>query len=114
MDKDKNINIKLMPPDDDKQNEIDFSFSYIIANTKRYFLIWLVTAVVAAMTVSGLVMLLKTSISENIVTALVNFNYEGVEKGLDPAGEKFDINKIKSPNNIESALTELNIPLQNV
>ena len=29
--------------------------------------------------------------------AMVSFQYEGIEEGLDPNGAAFDINKIKSP-----------------
>ena len=36
--------------------------------------------------------------------AVVNFQYEGIEEGIDPNGAAFDINKIKSPKVIEDAL----------
>ncbi len=39
--------------------------------------------------------------------AVVTFQYEGIENGLDPNGEAFDINKIKSPRVIEDALMSL-------
>ena len=39
--------------------------------------------------------------------AVVTFQYEGIENGLDPNGAAFDINKIKSPKVIEDALTSL-------
>ncbi len=41
--------------------------------------------------------------------AVVSFQYEGIEEGLDPNGAAFDINKIKSPAVIEDALTSLGI-----
>jgi len=41
--------------------------------------------------------------------AVVTFQYEGIEEGLDPNGASFDVNKIKSPAVIEEALTELGI-----
>lgn len=39
--------------------------------------------------------------------AVVTFQYEGIENGLDPNGAAFDINKIKSPRVIEDALMSL-------
>lgn len=39
--------------------------------------------------------------------AVITFQYEGIENGLDPNGAAFDINKIKSPKVIEDALTSL-------
>ena len=41
--------------------------------------------------------------------AVVSFQYEGIEEGLDPNGASFDINKLKSPIVIENALASLNI-----
>lgn len=39
--------------------------------------------------------------------AVITFQYEGIEEGLDPNGAAFDINKIKSPKVIEDALMSL-------
>lgn len=39
--------------------------------------------------------------------AVITFQYEGIENGLDPNGAAFDINKIKSPKVIEDALMTL-------
>ena len=41
--------------------------------------------------------------------AVISFQYEGIEDGLDPNGAAFDINKIKSPMVIENALNNLGI-----
>ncbi len=39
--------------------------------------------------------------------AVISFQYEGIEEGLDPNGAAFDIHKIKSPAVIEAALEAL-------
>lgn len=39
--------------------------------------------------------------------AVISFQYEGIENGLDPNGAAFDINKIKSPKVIDDALLSL-------
>ena len=41
--------------------------------------------------------------------AVISFQYEGIEDGLDPNGAAFDINKIKAPVVIEDALNTLGI-----
>lgn len=41
--------------------------------------------------------------------AVITFQYEGIEEGLDPNGASFDVNKIKSPIVIEEALASLGI-----
>lgn len=113
MDNEKNISVTLKQPDDDKK-ELTLSFSTLFRQAKRYFLIWLIAAAVAGMFVSGITMMLKTNVSSGTVTALVSYNYSGIDSGLAPDGKKLDVNKIKSPNIIESALTELNISLNYV
>ncbi|MCM1225881.1 MAG: lipopolysaccharide biosynthesis protein [Clostridium sp.] len=114
MDSEKNINVTLKQSDNESESEIVISFSGIFNNLKKYFLIWIIFSVVAAMMASGIIMMLKTSISSSSITALVNFNYKGIEQGIDPNGDEFDVNKIKSPSVIESALTDLNLSLNYV
>ena len=41
--------------------------------------------------------------------AMISFQYDGIESGLDPNGASFDINKIKSPAVIQKALSSLGI-----
>ena len=43
------------------------------------------------------------------VSSMIAFGYDGVEKGLDPAGAVLDVNKLKSPQIIEPALREMGI-----
>ena len=113
MDTEKNISVTLKQPDENNK-EIAISFSTIFKQAKRFFMLWIVAAAVTAMFIAGIVMMLKTNISDGNVTALISFNYSGIESGLDPNGNTLDVNKIKSPNIIESALTELNMPLKYV
>lgn len=114
MNSEKNINIMLKQPEENNENFISISAVAILKNLKRFFLLWFIASVVLAMTASGVAIQLKTSISFNTITALVNFNYSGIEKGLAPDGRKFDVNKIKSPSVIEESLTELDLPLYHV
>lgn len=63
-------------------------------------------AVIAAGAVFGGAMLLSNS-KATPLTAMVGFTYDGIEKGLDPNGNEFDANTLKSPSIIESTLTDL-------
>ena len=47
------------------------------------------------------------------LTAMVGFTYDGIEKGLDPNGNEFDANTLKSPSIIESTLTDLGMDTKN-
>lgn len=113
MEPEKNISITLKQPDED-DNSVKISFSTMAKQAKRYFLLWLIAAVVILMFTAGFVMMFKKSTTDNTITALVSFNFDGIEKGLDPKGNKFDVNKIKSPNVIEAALTDMDISLNHV
>ncbi len=103
------LNITLKNDEDDKSG-LSLSFASIIRNLKRFFVIWVVAAIV-----SGLISFIYSTISYNTnkepLTALISFTYPGVEKGHDPAGNTFDVNSVKSPVVIEAALSKLGRPL---
>ncbi|MCD8188232.1 MAG: lipopolysaccharide biosynthesis protein [Ruminococcus sp.] len=97
----------------DESGDIIVSFSGIFKMLKKYFLIWIVTAVVAGV----LVFTCSTITSDDqhkILTALISFSYDGIEEGLDPEGNTFDVNTIKNPTVIESALTELGLSVKSL
>lgn len=99
------LNITLKNEEDDK-DEVIISFSGIFRKLKKYFLIWLVAAVVAAALTLTSTAVTSADQHKNM-TALVSFTFDGIEDGKDPAGNAFDVNTIKSPTVIEKALTEL-------
>ena len=104
------LNVTLKNEQDDK-DEVVISFSGIFKKLKKYFLIWIVTAVVAF----TLIFAGNLAFSESAkppITALVGFTFKGIEQGLDPDGNTFDVNTIKSPTVIEAALTELGHSLE--
>lgn len=103
------LNVTLKNEKDDKDDVI-ISLSGIFKKLKKYFLLWVVTAVVAlVLTMSGSAVF--SADQHKSVTALVSFTYNGIEKGLDPNGNTFDVNTIKNPSVIEAALTQLGYPL---
>lgn len=111
MDKqnERNLNITINNPEND-ENEVVISFSTIIKKMKKYLSILIVaaiTVIVAAFVYAAV----TTHVKKPSLTALVSFNYDGIEKGLDPAGKDFDPYSIKNPSVIEDALTELDLGL---
>ncbi len=103
------LNVTLKDEDDEKDSVI-ISLSGIFRKLKKYFLVWLVTAVVSTVLIitSSAVF---SSDQHKAMTALVSFTFDGIEEGLDPVGNKFDVNSLKNPFVIESALTELGYSL---
>lgn len=103
------LNITLNNSDSDK-DEVVLSFSGLFAKFKKYFLIWLVTAVVAGVLVLASSFVFAPDELKTL-TALVSFTYDGIEEGLDPDGRVFDVNSLKNPSVIEDSLTKLGLPL---
>lgn len=103
---DKNLNITINNPRDEER--VVLSFSTLVKRLKRYFLVWVVAAVVAVVAAFGYSGF-TTRVNKEPLNALISFSYNGIEKGLDPNGMKFDVNMLKTPAVIESALTELDL-----
>lgn len=102
-----NLNITINNQEDN-ENDVVISFSTLIKKLKKYFLIWLVLVVVFIVMAFGYAGI-STQITKARLTALISFSFDGVEKGLDPNGRKFDVYSVKNPAVIERALTELGI-----
>ncbi|MGN1404051.1 MAG: lipopolysaccharide biosynthesis protein [Ruminococcus sp.] len=85
----------------------------IFRQLKKYALLWIIIAVVAAGLIFGCTMAVSNSHATPL-TAMVGFSYDGIEKGLDPNGNEFDANSIKSPSVIEQTLTELGMSANKV
>lgn len=115
MDNEKNISLILKQPEDEtSKHESVFTLPTLIANIKKYAFIWIIVSVIAVVTIFGTATVFKSTVADGEITALVSFNYNGIQSGLAPDGSKFNVNKIKSPSIIESALTENNLSLNYV
>lgn len=106
MSEEKNISLILKQPEDESET-VTISFGSIFRQMKRYLLVWIVLAAVLAMLTTSFVFLFSGRIVTSSITALVSFNYSGIESGKAPDGSTFDVNKIKSPNVIENALDDV-------
>lgn len=84
-------------------------FSDIFRYLKKIFAVWIAVSVVAAFAVAS-VTAAKNYDSYQKLSALISFTYDGVEKGLDPNGNKFSVNTIKDEKIIKEVAEEMNIP----
>lgn len=105
----RNVNL-ILKNESDADKDVIVTLSGIFKKIKKYFLIWVIAAVVAfVLPIVGSAIFSADQHKE--MTALVSFTYGGIERGLDPNGSVFDVNSIKTPDVIEAALTKLNHPL---
>ena len=108
----KNISITLNQPEE--KDKVTISFEKVFSVLRRFLTLWLAIAVVVGIITSGIVLITSRSTSTDMITALISFKYDGIEKGLAPDGKEFDINKVKSPNIIEEAMSDIGEPAENV
>ena len=112
MSKKENQNVNITLNTKNKEDgEVVVSIFTLIKKLRKYLLIWIIAAVICV----GLAVayaVFTTHVQKPTLTALVGFSYDGVEKGLDPNGRDFKVETIKSPNVIESALTDLNLEIE--
>lgn len=106
----RNVNIMIKNPEEEDK-ELVISFSTLLKKLRKYLLIWIIAAVVfvgAAFGYAGI----TTHVNKAALHALVGFSYDGIEKGLDPAGKTFDPYSIKNPAVIEDALSSLGMGVE--
>lgn len=104
------LNVTLKNDQDDK-DEVVISITAILAKLRKYLAIWLsVTIIVSILSILGLGVMNAEEHKE--VQSLVSFTFDGIERGKDPNGNKFDVNSLKNPQVIEAALTECGYPLE--
>lgn len=106
------LNVTLKNEQDDN-NDIIVSLHGIFKKLKKYFLFWIIAAFVSGVLVTAFSVITSPKQHKNI-SALVSFSYDGIEKGLDPNGNILDLTTFKTPSIIEAALTELELPIDNL
>ena len=102
----RNVNVTIKNQEEEK-DEVVISISSIAKKLKKYFLPWVIIAAMVGVLLVSMSVVAQTA-SKPPLQALVCFTFDGIEKGLDPNGNTFDVNTLKSPSVIEDALSELN------
>lgn len=106
----RNLNVTIQNHADNK-DEVVVSLGGIFKKLKKYFLPWLIVSVMIAAMVTGLATF-KTFKEKPPLTALISFNYSGIEKGKDPSGRNFDVNMVKNSQVIANVLTKDDIDIE--
>lgn len=106
----RNLNVTIKNDSDDKDSVV-LTLSSLGRGLKRYFLPWIIVAVIAFVSVAG-INAIKVVKNKAPFRALISFNYNGIEKGLDPAGNTFDINSVKNVQIISEALIENDVDIE--
>lgn len=98
-----------MDSDEAQETQVDLINIAGHMNRKKRLYRYVMAIAVCAGVLFGLVAIGVEYIAgqSSYARAVVTFQYEGIENGLDPNGAAFDINKIKSPRVIEDALMSL-------
>lgn len=109
---DRNLNVTIRNQADER-DEVVISVSSILKKLKKYFLPWIIIAAMVGVYMVSMQTIDSMKVKKPI-TALVGFNYAGVEKGLDPKGGALDVNSLKNPEVITDALSSLDIDLNKV
>lgn len=96
---------------EDMEDQIDIlNVVSAMGKRRRLYVHLLLLAVCAGICIGLLITGIQYIMGNNsYANAMVSFQYEGIESGLDPNGAAFDINMIKSPVVIETALNSLGI-----
>ena len=88
----------------DKKKDSVLTVGMLFSKMKKFFVPWIIAAVVIALLnlgISG-----GKRLVTGTVSSVINFSFDGIESGLDPAGNKFDVNEIKSKDIIRESLKE--------
>ncbi len=95
---------------DDDCVEIDLlSIASFMGKRKKLYAYVFAVAILVGVLVGLGVSLVNYIGGESYAQAMISFNYDGIDEGLDPNGAAFDISKVKSASVIDNALTSLGI-----
>lgn len=105
-------NIRLVLQQQETEEKPLLRINTLWKQAKRFFVLWIVVSIVAALGVGAFAMVNYSDTMET--QAMVEFSFKGIESGKDPYGNNFDITKLKSPAVIEAALTAQGISKEDV
>lgn len=107
------LELMLRQDDDDSNNKVDLERLFInLFKGKRIIFTWLLASIVLSMAIFGIRYSMRDS--AGTVSAVVNFDFRGLEKGQDPYGNAFDVTEIKNAEIITKALQETGLEMKDV
>ncbi|MBQ9436938.1 MAG: hypothetical protein IJU50_01255 [Lachnospiraceae bacterium] len=107
-EKEKELIVRLDRPKEES-TEIDLVSVFSNMGKRKKTFGWLLAIAIFVGGAIGIALLMYQHLfgKASYAQALVNYNYKGIESGLDPNGARLDVNKIKSPYVISNALENL-------
>ena len=112
MDDERNIQLTVVHPPQEDENEVRIDLSLIFGYCRRFFVLWLATAVAFGAIVLAVVAWRQDVTYIGDAMALIAYSYDGAAAGLAPDGKKLDPSKLQSPSVVESAFDELGIGME--
>jgi len=97
---------KKISEKNDKNTSI-ISFKTYLSSLKKFFRCWIVIFIAVSFLITCVNVVSETFYSE--ASASINFSFSGIESGLDPNGNKFEVDEIKSEDIVQAALDELKL-----
>lgn len=92
-----------------KQAKDGLTYQALIALIKKSFLRIIIYALIAAFVAGAIgVVIILLNKEGTTFNAMIEYNYGGAEKGLDPQGSRLDVGKIKSDSIVTKALIDNN------
>lgn len=100
------LNVTLKNNEQSNEEEVVVSLSAFLRVLRRFLLIWIVVAIVAGLLIPSYIALFRSDQYKNL-SAMISFNYSGIEKGKAPDGSEFDVYTLKNPEVVQEALLEM-------
>jgi hypothetical protein len=92
-----------------KQAKDGLTYQALIQLIKKSFLRIIVYVLIAAFVAGALgILIIMLNKKEATFNAMIEYNYDGAEKGLDPQGSRLDVSKVKSDAIVTKALIDNN------
>lgn len=101
----------VLTHDKSDSRDIKVSIEHIIETLLEGKFIIAITVVISLLlsSLGGLFMMQRVQASKGYASMIISFNFDGIEKGLDPFGNDFDITKIKAPAVLDKVVKNLEL-----
>jgi len=93
------------PEQDDDEIDLGQLIRKVISGRTRIYLCTLVAILIAGMGFVGYNLVLKED--KGAVSTVISFNFRGIEQGLNPNGDPFNINEVTSKKVLEDTISQL-------
>jgi hypothetical protein len=108
LEKKDTINLVIKQEEDNGERISLKNIFNILLSCKRFIVMFTcVTFILSILAVSVYMLFIQQS--SGSVQALISFNFDGIDKGLDPHGKTFDIDKLKAPVVVDKVMDTMNL-----